>query len=91
MAEPKNISMEDITDTVGLDATKAHHVELFRYRFSAATTDGTRKMLVWGADTTMLITAILSDTSSPACTVALANLVLNAASEATSHRIAFTR
>jgi hypothetical protein len=82
MAEPKDISIDDIAGTIGLDPTKAQCVEMFRHCFSAATTDGRRKML---------ITAILCETSSPHRMVALADLILNAAAEATGQRNAFTR
>jgi hypothetical protein len=91
MAEPKDISIDDIAGTIGLDPTKAQCVEMFRHCFSAATTDGRRKMLIWAADPTMLITAILCETSSPHRMVALADLILNAAAEATGQRNAFTR
>ncbi|KAF2444752.1 hypothetical protein P171DRAFT_513850 [Karstenula rhodostoma CBS 690.94] len=90
MAVPKDLGVEDIMDAVNLDATKADDVELFRYRFSIATSDAAKKMLSCAASTKMLITAILCDTAGPHRMIALADLVLNASSEATCHRVAFT-
>lgn len=89
MAGPKNIDIKDIVDAAHLDATKPDHVELFQYRLSIATSDATQKMLVWGASKKMLVTLILCDTSAPHRMIALADIVLNASSKATNHRVAF--
>jgi len=74
---------------VHLSATNPDHVELSKHSLSIPTSDVAKKMVTWAASTNMLKTALLCNTSSPDRMIALADFILNASSEATSHPSAF--